>query len=48
MMGDLRRMKEPHYQPVILSKEEAYAMIDAAPNLKAGQIQIGKSLSSGL
>jgi site-specific recombinase XerD len=34
MMGDLRRMKEPHYQPVILSKEEAFAMVDAAPNLK--------------
>jgi site-specific recombinase XerD len=34
MIGDLRRMKEPDYLPVVLSKQEAFAMVDAAPNLK--------------
>jgi hypothetical protein len=33
MIGDLRRMKEPDHQPIVLSKQEAFAMVDAAPNL---------------
>jgi site-specific recombinase XerD len=46
MMGDVRRLKEPHCQPVILSKENAFAMVDVAPNLKVGKIQLGKGQRS--
>jgi integrase/recombinase XerD len=34
IMGDIRRMKEPESHPVILSREEVYAMVEKAPNLK--------------
>lgn len=34
MMGDMRRMREPKHYPVILSKQEAFALIEKAPNLK--------------
>jgi site-specific recombinase XerD len=34
MMGDIRRMKEPESYPVILSRQEVYAMIDKADTLK--------------
>jgi integrase/recombinase XerD len=33
-MGDLRRMREPVFYPVVLSKQEVDTLIDAAPNLK--------------
>jgi integrase len=33
-LGDLRRMREPVHQPIVLSKEDVLTLIDAAPNLK--------------
>jgi len=47
MTGDLKRMKEPHHLPVVLSKQEAFAMIDAAPNLKI-KAAVAVFYSSGL
>jgi integrase/recombinase XerD len=47
MMGDMRRMREPKHYPVILSKQEAFALIEKAPNLKA-KAAIALLYSSGL
>jgi site-specific recombinase XerD len=47
MTGDLKRMKEPHYLPVVLSKQEAFAMIEAAQNLKI-KAAVAVFYSSGL
>ncbi|NLD91715.1 MAG: tyrosine-type recombinase/integrase [Fibrobacter sp.] len=47
MTGDLKRMKEPDYLPVVLSKQEAFAMIDAAQNLKI-KAAVAVFYSSGL
>jgi site-specific recombinase XerD len=33
-MGDLRRMREPVHQPIVLSKEDVLTLIDSAANLK--------------
>lgn len=34
MIGDMRRMREPKHFPIILGKQEAFALIEKAPNLK--------------
>lgn len=33
-LGDLRRMREPVHQPIVLSKEDILTLIDSAANLK--------------
>lgn len=34
MIGDMRRMREPKHYPIILSKQEAFDLIEKAPNFK--------------
>ena len=47
VMENLRRIKEPVFVPVILSREEIYAMLECAANLKSKAI-IALHYSSGL
>jgi integrase/recombinase XerD len=47
MMGDIRRMKEPESHPEILSRQEVFAMIDSAPNLKIKAV-VAVLYSSGM
>ena len=46
-MENLRRMKEPVFVPVILSREEIHAMLECAANLKIKAI-IALLYSAGL
>lgn len=47
VMDNLRRMKEPVYVPVILSREEVQMLLDSAANLKVKSI-IALLYSAGL
>jgi len=47
LMGDIRRMKEPESRPEILSRQEVFAMIDSAPNLKIKAV-VAVLYSSGM